>query len=77
MTKKPRIITDPTTLETKDLKSASRSYVLNIVMKGLMIPERGHWIGALGLYKGEKCQAILNKTIETVRKALYPEGWKP
>lgn len=77
MSDKTKVITDPTPLEAKDLEAASKCFVLDLVMKQLTISESGYWVGALGLYQGEKCQAILNKTIETVRKALFPKGYQP
>lgn len=70
---KPKIITDPNKEEREDLEMGARSYALKLVMKGLSIPQGGHWKGSLGVYTGEKAQAILNETIEAVRKTLYPK----
>lgn len=73
MSDEPKIITDPTPLEIEDLKSGAGFYILEFLRKKVRIPEGGHWIGALGLYKGEKCEAVLLEVYHTVRKALFPK----
>lgn len=70
MKNKPNVVTKPTKSDAKYLDRAARSFILHLVIEKLTIPEGGCFIAGPDVYEGKEAQAILNKTIQKVWKAI-------